>query len=87
LLQNYANPYKLTPAEYSETLLFSIRTDQIGGKDIVYDLAGKTQSVPVKIEGGRIEFTPPFDPPTFVFEGTKLTATLEGRVDVWEKVP
>lgn len=79
--------YKLTATEYSETLLFTILNDQIGGKDIVYDLSGKTQSVPVKMDGGRIEFKPPFDPPTFVFEGHKLTATLDGRVDVWEKVP
>jgi hypothetical protein len=80
--------YKLTPTEYSETLLFSIRTDQIGGKDIVYDLAGKTQSVPVKMEGGHIQFKPPFDRPALVFEGNKITATLEGEfVDVWEKVP
>ena len=80
--------YKLTPTEYSETLLFSIRTDQIGGKDIVYDLAGKTQSVPVKMEGGHLQFKPPFDRPALVFEGNKITATLEGEfVDVWEKVP
>jgi hypothetical protein len=80
--------YKLTPTEYSETLLFSILTDQIGGKDIVYDLSGKTQSVPVKMEGGRLQFKPPFDPPTVVFEGNQLTATAEGRfVDLWEKVP
>jgi hypothetical protein len=79
--------YTLRATEYRETLLFSILNDQIGGKDIVYDLSGKTQSVPVKMEGGRIEFKPPFDPPSFVFEGNKLTATLDGRVDVWEKVP
>jgi hypothetical protein len=79
--------YKLTPTEYSETRLFSILNDQIGGKDIVYDLSGKTQSVPVTMEGGRIQFKPPFDPPSFVFEGNKLTATLDGTVDVWEKVP
>ena len=80
--------YKLTATEYSETLLFSILNDQIGGKDIVYDLSGKTQSVPVKIESGRIQFKPPFDPPSLVFEGNKITATLDGRfVDVWEKVP
>jgi hypothetical protein len=30
--------YTLTGTEYRETVLFSIRTDQIGGKDIVYDL-------------------------------------------------
>ncbi len=80
--------YKLTATEYSETLLFSILNDQIGGKDIVYDLSGKTQSVPVKMSGGRIEFKPPFDRPSLVFEGNKITATLEGEfVDVWEKVP
>jgi hypothetical protein len=79
--------YKLTPTEYSETWLFSIFNDQMGGKDIVYDLSGKPQSVPVKMEGGRIEFKPPFDPPAFVFDGNQLTATLGGRVDVWEKVP
>jgi hypothetical protein len=83
-----ASTYKLTPTEYSETLLFSIVTDQIGGKDIVYDLSGKTQSVPVKVEGGRLQFKLPFDPPSVVFEGDKMTATAEGRfVDVWEKVP
>jgi hypothetical protein len=80
--------YKLTATEYSETLLFSILNDQIGGKDIVYDRSGKTQSVPVKMEGGRLQFKPPFDPPALVFEGNKITATLEGGfVDVWEKVP
>ncbi len=78
--------YKLTATEYSETLLFSILHDQIGGKEIVYDLSGKTQSVPVKMEGGRIQFKPPFDPPSLVFEGNKITATRDGRVDVWEKV-
>lgn len=80
--------HKLTPTEYSETLLFSISTDQIGGKDTVYDLSGKTQSSPVTMDGGRLQFKLPFDPPSVAFEGNKMTATAEGRfVDVWEKVP
>lgn len=80
--------YKLTATEYSQTLLFSIVHDQMGGKEIVYDLSGKTQSVPVTMEGGRIQFKSPFTPPTMVFEGNKITATAEGGfVDVWEKVP
>jgi len=80
--------YTLTPTEYSETRLFSILNDQRGGKDIVYDLSGKTQSVPVTMAGGRLQFKPPFDPPVLVFEGNKMTATLEKEfVDVWEKVP
>ena len=85
---SYVSTYKLTATEYSDTRLFSIRTDQIGGKDIVYDLSGQTGSTPVKMEGGRIQFKPPFDEGvSLVFEGNKLTATAEGRfVDVWEKV-
>jgi hypothetical protein len=85
--RSLVSTYKLTATEYSETLVFSIRTDQIGGKDIVYDLTGKTQSIPVKIEGGRIQFKLPFERPTVMFEGNKMTATVEGGlVDVWEKV-
>lgn len=79
--------YKLSATEYSETLLFSIANDQVGGKEIVYTLAGQTKTAPVKVEGGRIAFKHPFDPPSTVFEGNKLTATAEGMfVDVWEKV-
>jgi hypothetical protein len=79
--------YTLTPTEYRETRLFSILNDQIGGKDIVYDLSGKMQSVPVTIDGRRLQFKLPFDPPAAVFEGDKMTATAEGQfIDVWEKV-
>jgi len=79
--------YTLTPTEYRETRLFSILNDQLGGQDIVYDLSGKTQSVPVTIDGRRLQFTLPFDPPAAVFEGNTMTATAEGQfIDVWEKV-
>ena len=78
--------YTLTPTEYTETLLYSVRTDQTGGKDPVYDVSGQAGRAPVTVEGGRIQFKPPFDPPSFAFEGNTLTATLDGRVDVWEKV-
>jgi hypothetical protein len=79
--------YKLTPTEYSETILFSILNDQIRGKEIVYNLSRPTQSVPVKVEGKRIQFKLPFDPPSVVFEGDKMTATAEGQfVDIWEKI-
>jgi hypothetical protein len=70
--------YKLTPTEYSEAILFSILHDQIGAKEISHDLSGPTRSVPVNIEGGRIRFKLPFDPPAVVFEGDKMTATAEG---------
>jgi hypothetical protein len=82
-----ASTYKLTGAEYSETLMFAIMNDEISGKKIDYNLSGETKTVPVKIKGGRIEVKLPFDPPTVVFEGNKIVATAEGRfVDNWEKV-
>ena len=78
--------YTLTATEYSETRLFSVRHDQIGGKDIVYNLSSETRSAPVAVEGGRIQFKDPFGTRSLVFEGNKMTATAEGNVDVWEKV-
>ncbi len=81
--------YKLTATEFSETLLFSIQTDQIGGKDIVYDLSSQTRSAPVMVEGGRVQFKSPFALRVFVFAGNRWTSTAENNanVDVWEKVP
>jgi hypothetical protein len=90
--------YTLTPREYRETLLFVIENDQITGTGMNYDLMGGTRTAAVTVDGGRIQFKLPFDPPTVVFEGNTLTATAqsgifappvpapEGRVDVWEKV-
>jgi hypothetical protein len=76
----------LTPTAYTETLLYSVRTDLASGKDPVYDLSGETRSAPVTMDGGRLQFKAPFEPRSFVFEGHKLTATRDGNVDVWEKV-
>jgi hypothetical protein len=63
--------YTLTATAYTETLLFSLRTDQPGGKDPVYDLSGQTQSTPVTADGGRLQFTLPFEPRALIFEGNK----------------
>jgi hypothetical protein len=81
--------YKLTATEYTETRLFSIVNDQIGGKDIVYNLSSETRSVPVTVEGGRIQFKAPLGTRSIVIEGNKWTSTAENNanVDVWEKVP
>ena len=79
--------YTLTATEYSETRLFSIVNDQIGGKEIVYNLSSETRSAPVTVEGGRIQFKNPLGTRSLVFEGNKVTATSPSGVDVWEKVP
>jgi hypothetical protein len=81
--------YKLTATESSETLLFHIVNNQIGGQDIVYDLSGQTGSAPVPVEAGRIQFKAPLSTSqrSYVFDGNKWTSTsAEGSVDVWEKV-
>jgi hypothetical protein len=90
--------YTLTPKEYSETLLFVIENDQITGTGTNYDFTPRTRTASVTVEGGRLQFKLPFDPPTVVFEGNTMTATAqsgifappvpapEGRVDVWEKL-
>ena len=81
--------YTLMATEYSETRLFSVRDDQIGGKDIVYNLSSETRSAPIAVEGGRIQFKDPFSTRVLVFEGNKMTATAENNanvVDIWEKV-
>jgi hypothetical protein len=90
--------YELTPELYTETLLFITENDQISGKGTSHDVSSHSRRMSVTRQDGRIEFKLPFDPPTFVFEGNRITATaqsgifarsvpaLEGRVDVWEKV-
>ena len=52
--------YKMSPAEYTETLLFSAFDDG-SGKAPVYNQTPQTKSTPVTREGGRIEFKLPFD--------------------------
>jgi hypothetical protein len=90
--------YTLTPKEYRETLLFVIEHDEISGAGMHYDFTPRTRTTSVTVDGGRLQFKLPFDPPTVVFDGKTLTATAqsgifappvpapEGRIDVWEKI-
>ena len=61
--------------------------DDGSGKSPVYITGGETKRTPVSREGGRVSYQHPIDPPFVVWEGDKLTATLEGVfVDYWEKM-
>jgi hypothetical protein len=76
----------MSPAEYTETLLFSA-SDDGSGKAPAYNRTPQTKSTPVTREAGRMAFKLPFDPPSVVIEGDKMTATAEGVfVDYWERV-
>ena len=78
--------YTLTATQYMETVQLSIMNDQIGGKNIVYDLSGQSKSAPVTMENGRVMFKMPFDPVTATFEGDKLVATSPDFTDTWQRV-
>ena len=78
--------YKMSDTDYSETVLF-IAFDDGSGKAPTYNLTGNTETTPVTHQGSRIAFNSPFGEPSYVFEGDKFTATLEGQfVDYWERV-
>lgn len=79
--------YKLTKTEYTETVLFSIMNDEIGGNGITYTTSEQTATVPVKISAGKLEIEMPFDPVTIIFDGDRLKATSEGMfTDYWKKI-
>ena len=76
----------LSSNEYTETLI-AFALDDGSGKPVVYNFSGETKTAVVTREGGRISYQLPFDPPSVVYEGDKLTATLEGVfIDYWERV-
>ena len=86
--RSLVSTYTLTPTEYSETLLFHIRTDQIGGRDPVYDVESKSGKSAVTTDPARVEFKLPFEGQIpVVFEGNKIIVDATGGVDVWERVP
>ena len=77
---------KFTATEYTETLI-AFTLDDGSGQPAAYNFSGETRTAPVTTEGRRISFNLPFDPPSVVYEGDKLTATLEGVfVDHWERL-
>jgi hypothetical protein len=75
----------LTPTEYTETPLFSIR---VRGQEIRHDLSGQTQRSVVTMDSGRLQFHRPVEQRVTVFEGNGFnsTAVNNASVDTWEKV-
>jgi hypothetical protein len=79
--------YKISSNRYRETLHFVVAKGLTPDNATNYDVPGVTKSSPIERKGGRVQIQPPFDPPTWVFEGDSLTATLEGAfVDSWRRV-
>ena len=75
--------------DWSETELAATQVlsifDDGSGKPPVYVVGGETKRQPVTRQGGRVSYQHPTHAPFVVWEGNKLTATLEGVfVDYWE---
>ena len=82
---------ELSKWEWSETQVSAtpllVIFDDGSGKPALYGVGGETKRAPITRQGGRVSYQHPIDPPFIVWEGDKLTATLEGVfVDYWEKV-
>ena len=79
--------YSMTDSTCTETRLYSASNIGSSGEPIKYDFEQKTKTVSVKRDGSQISFELPFDSVMVVFDGNKLTASVEGEfVDHWEKV-
>lgn len=79
--------YTLTDSVYSETRVYSVVNDEIGGTGLKYDFEAATKTAPVTFENGKTIIKMPFDPVSLVFEGDKATATGEaGFTDSWFKI-
>ena len=77
---------RLTSNDYTETLIASVFDDG-SGQPVAYNFSGETKSAVITREGRRASYQLPFDPPSVVIDGDRLTATLEGAfVDYWERV-
>jgi hypothetical protein len=78
--------YRMTANAYTETVIYFVMDDG-SGKPVTSNVSGETKRVVVTRQGGRIAYKLPFDPPSVVFAGDRMTATLEGAfIDYWERV-
>ena len=81
--------YEISSNQYKETLHFVVSKGLTPDNVTNYDVPGVKKSSPIERKGRTVRIQPPFDPPTWVFEGDTMTATLEGEgafVDVWRRV-
>ena len=80
--------YNLTATQYSETLLAIVISEQTSGKEVIYDVSGKSGTSPVTVENEGIQFKLPVDPlsVSLHIKGKTMTATGSDFVDTWEKV-
>ncbi len=78
--------WEWTDSEVSATRILLIFDDGSGNPP-AYMVGGETKREPIGRHDGRVSYQHPLDPPLLVYDGNKMTATLQGVfVDYWEKV-
>lgn len=80
--------YELTEDTYTETNIYRMVNDEVGGAGLSYDLSPQSGSSPATRENGSVAIDLPlWDEPSVVFTSDGATATREGVfVDHWERV-
>lgn len=75
-----------TPAEMTATLILMIFDDG-SGKPPMYDLSGRSSTVPLTRVGNKFRYQHPLNAPMIETDGEKMTAKVEGVfTDHWERL-
>lgn len=79
--------YRTSPAQYTETLLFSAYHNSKNGEEVHYSGAEKSLTLPLTVKAGSIVIPMPWGEPVMTFYGDKMNSTREGAfVDRWERI-
>ena len=79
--------YRLSAAQYTETLLFSAYHNSINGEEVHYSGGAKSQTVPLTTKVGTIVIPVPWGEPVMTFEGDRMSSKREGAfIDRWERI-
>jgi len=79
--------YRLSAAQYTETLLFSAYHNSMNGEEVHYSGGAKSQTVSVTPKAGTIVIAVPWGEPVMSFEGDRMSSKREGAfTDRWERI-
>lgn len=79
--------YRVSAAQYTETLLFSAYHNSKNGEEVHYSGGAESQTVPLTTKAGTIVIPVPWGEPVMTFEGDRMSSKREGAfIDRWERI-